>query len=35
MIDRINSDFKNMFSQFYEIAAYRDRLQGLTDDEIK
>jgi hypothetical protein len=35
MIERINSDFKNMFTQFYEIAAYRDRLRGLTDEEIK
>lgn len=35
MIDRINNNFKNMFTQFYEIAAYRDKLQGLTDDEIK
>jgi hypothetical protein len=24
-----------MFSQFYEIAAYKDRLQSLTDDEIR
>lgn len=24
-----------MFSQFYERAGYRDRLRGLTDDEIR
>lgn len=24
-----------MFSQFYEVAAYKDRLRGLTDEEIK
>ena len=24
-----------MFTQFYERAAYKDRLEGLTDDEIR
>jgi|JI10StandDraft_1071094.scaffolds.fasta_scaffold78753_1 hypothetical protein len=32
MVDRIRGDFENMFSQFYETAAYKDRLRGLTDD---
>jgi hypothetical protein len=31
----MQGDFQSMFSQFYETAGYKDRLRGLTDDEIK
>ena len=34
MTSRIQSKFTNMFDQFYERASYRDRLRGLTDEEI-
>ncbi len=30
-ISQIEKDFKNMFSQFYERAACKDRLEGLAD----
>lgn len=35
MVEDLKSDFESMFQQFYERAAYKDRLKGLTDDEIK
>lgn len=35
MVERLSKDFSNTFEQFYERAAYRDRLAGLTDEEIK
>ena len=35
MVERVRSNFNNMFNQFYERAGYRDRLRGLTDDEIR
>lgn len=31
----MQSEFQNMFSQFYETAGYKDRLRGLSDEEIK
>lgn len=31
---KIEGRFKNLFDRFYEHAAAKDRLDGLTDDEI-
>lgn len=33
-IDHLEKKFKNLFNQFYEHAASKDRLEGLTDSEI-
>lgn len=33
-IDSVERKFKHLFSQFYEHAATKDRLEGLTDAEI-
>ncbi len=33
-ITRIESRFKNLFDRFYEHAATKDRLEGLTDQDI-
>lgn len=31
---KVENKFKNLFDRFYEHAAAKDRLEGLTDDEI-
>jgi hypothetical protein len=31
----MQGDFQSMFSQLYETVGYKDRLKGLTDNEIK
>ena len=35
MIKRVTSSFENMFNEFYERAAYKDKLNGLSDEAIR
>ena len=34
MVGSIEKEFKNVFNQFYQRASTKDKLEGLTDEEI-
>jgi hypothetical protein len=34
MVNSIEKEFKHVFNQFYQRVATKDKLEGLTDEEI-